>query len=147
MPMTSFQVPMKCTVHVRLCISLKFPISWKNWFSVVVTNYSAFPSSCNFRLQQRQPCEPIREQNLNPSAIWLDGTVLALATGCCKNLEKCCIAKPWLIGQQILRLQDTDMSNKICGAISECGTMPCFWSADHVCSAQLASTTGIFSAQ
>ena len=31
--------------------------------------YSAFPSSCNFRLQQRQPCEPIREQNLNPSAI------------------------------------------------------------------------------
>ena len=52
--------------------------------------YSAFPSSCNFRLQQRQPCEPIREQNLNP-AIWLDGTGLALATGCCKSLEKRCI--------------------------------------------------------
>ena len=48
------------------------------------------PSSCNFLLQQRQPCEPIREQNLNPSAIWLDGTVLALATGWCKNLEKRC---------------------------------------------------------
>ena len=31
--------------------------------------YSAFPSSCNFRLQQRQSCEPMREQNLNPSAI------------------------------------------------------------------------------
>ena len=42
-------------------------------------------------LQQRQPCEPIREQNSNPSAIWLDGTVLTLATGCCKNLEKRCI--------------------------------------------------------
>jgi len=54
--------------------------------------YGAFPSSCNFWLQQHQPCEPIREQNLNPSAIWLDGTVLALATGCCKNLEKRCIA-------------------------------------------------------
>jgi len=39
------------------------------------------------QLQQRQPCEPIREQNLNPSAIWLDGTVLTLATGWCKNLE------------------------------------------------------------
>jgi len=50
-----------------------------------------FPSSCNFQLQQRQPCEPIREQNLNPPAIWLDDTVLALATGCCKNLEKRCI--------------------------------------------------------
>ena len=39
------------------------------------------------QLQQRRPCKPIREQNLNPSAIWLDGTVLALATGWCKNLE------------------------------------------------------------
>ena len=52
-----------------------------------IAQYSAFPSSCNFRLQQHQP---IREQNLNPSALWLDGTVLALATGCCKNLEKRC---------------------------------------------------------
>ena len=38
--------------------------------------YSAFLSSCNFRLQQRQPYKPIREQNLNPSAIWLDHIVL-----------------------------------------------------------------------
>ena len=59
-------------------------------YSLVLVQYSAFPSSCNFRLQQHQPHEPIREQNLNPSAIWLDGTVLALATGCCMNLEKCC---------------------------------------------------------
>ena len=42
--------------------------------------YSSFPSSCNIQLQQQQPCEPIREQNSNLSAIWLDGVVLTLAT-------------------------------------------------------------------
>ena len=65
--------------------------------------YSAFPSSCNFRLQQRQLCEPMREQNLNPSAIWLDGMVLVLATGCCKNLEKRC-SSPTLNKPHILYL-------------------------------------------
>ena len=50
--------------------------------------YSIFPSSCNFWLQQHQPCEPIREPNSNPSAIWLDSTALALTTWCCRNLAK-----------------------------------------------------------
>jgi len=49
-----------------------------------------FSKFLQLRLQQHLPCEPIREQNLNPFAIWLDGTVLALATGCCKNLGKRC---------------------------------------------------------
>ena len=47
-----------------------------------------------FWLQQRQPCEPIREQNSNPSAIGLDGIVLTLVTGCRKNLEKYCTHTP-----------------------------------------------------
>jgi len=53
--------------------------------------YSIFPSSCNFCSQQHQPCEPIIEQNSNPSAISLDGTVLTLATRHCKNLESAVI--------------------------------------------------------
>ena len=63
-------------------------LAWLHCTHACMFAYSAFPSFCNFQLQ---PCEPIKEQNLNPpSAIWLDGTVLTLATGCCKNLEKRC---------------------------------------------------------
>ena len=74
-----------------------------------------FPSSCNFRLQQSQPCEPIRKQNLNPPAIWLDGTVLALATGCCKNLEKRCtvVCKPF-VSKQNLKIWDDQSELRWC---------------------------------
>jgi len=60
----------------------------QNWTGNCGICLLCFSSSCNFRLQQCQPCEPIREQNSNPSAIWLDGTVLTLATGCWKDFEK-----------------------------------------------------------
>ena len=53
-------------------------------------SYSILPSPCNFPLQQHQPCEPIREQNSNLSAVWLDGMVPTLATRCCKSLENVC---------------------------------------------------------
>jgi len=52
-------------------------------------NYSVFPSSCNIRLQEREPCHPIKLQDLN-FALWLAHTVDAIATGSCKNLEKRC---------------------------------------------------------
>ena len=41
--------------------------------------------SRNFWLQDCWPCEPITDQN---SKFWLDSTVLTLATGCRKTLEK-----------------------------------------------------------
>ena len=36
--------------------------------------YNAFPSSCNFQLQQCQPCEPIREQNSKCNLIGWHGS-------------------------------------------------------------------------
>jgi len=53
-------------------------------------SYSAFPSSCNIRLQEREPCHPIKLQKDLNSALWLAHTVDAVATGSCKNLEKRC---------------------------------------------------------
>jgi len=52
--------------------------------------YSVFPSSCNIRLQGREPCHPIKLQKVLNSALWLAHTVDAVATGSCKNLEKRC---------------------------------------------------------
>jgi len=42
----------------------------------------------NFRLQQHQLFEPIRQQNSNPSAIRLDGTVLTLCNWMVKEVGK-----------------------------------------------------------
>ena len=51
---------------------------------------------CNFLLQRCQPCEPIRKQNPNSSAIWLDSKVLTLAFICYRDLEK---HRSYCIGQ------------------------------------------------
>jgi len=59
---------------------------------VAWSTYSAFPSSCNIRLQEREPCHPIKLQKDLNSALWLAHTVDAVATGSCKNLEKRCTA-------------------------------------------------------
>ena len=55
----------------------------------VIHCYSVFPSWCNIRLQEREPCHPIRLQKDLNSALWLAHTVDAIATRSCKNLEKC----------------------------------------------------------
>ena len=47
---------------------------WKKFHLVLILikPYCVFPSSCNFQLQQHQPCAPIRGQN----TIWLVGQML-----------------------------------------------------------------------
>ena len=57
----------------------------------IVTLCSVFPSSCNIRLQEWEPCHPIKLQKDLNSALSLAHTVDAVATGSCKNLEKRCI--------------------------------------------------------
>jgi len=57
-----------------------------------VDGYSIFPSSCNIRLQEWELCHPIKLQKDLYSVLWLVHTVDAVATGSCKNLEKCCIS-------------------------------------------------------
>ena len=42
--------------------------------------------SCDFWLQECQPCEPIREQN--STAIWLDGTTVTMTIRCWNKSEK-----------------------------------------------------------
>ena len=66
---------------------------WSHCTMMYAQGCTMFSSSCNLWLQWCQPCEPIREQISNPSAIWLDGTVLALASGSCNNLEICCTVR------------------------------------------------------
>ena len=45
-------------------------------------------SFCNFQYNSENLVSQSDSQNSNPSAIWLAGMVLDLATRCCKNLEK-----------------------------------------------------------
>jgi len=52
--------------------------------------YSVFPSSCNIRSQEWEPCHPIKLLKDLNSALWMAHTVDAVATGSCKNLEKRC---------------------------------------------------------
>ena len=59
----------------------------------ITLTYSVFPSSCNIRLQEWEPCHPIKLQKDLNSALWLAHTVVTVATGSCKNLEKHCILK------------------------------------------------------
>ena len=106
------------------------------------------------QLQQRRPCKPIREQNLNPSAIWLDGTVLALATRCCKNLEERCT---WL-GKALLGIHypndstsDIQVMTLPCTKASLCVTQHAFahgctyaCMGNSIVCVQVASFTGLF---
>ena len=64
---------------------------WFHWvsspFCILCTMPSIFRVLATSCYKSVNLCEPIMEQNSNPAAIWLDGTVLTPATGCCKNLE------------------------------------------------------------
>ena len=61
--------------HILFCL-----LRWAN---------SVFPSSCNIWLQEQKLCHPIKLQKDLNSALWLAHMVDTVATGSCKNLEKC----------------------------------------------------------
>jgi len=93
------------TIHNdQYCMVLVAAMNYNSWCFVFMTqwaillndaSYSAFPSSCNVRLQEREPCHPIKLLNDLNSALWLAHTVDAVATGSCKNLEKHCNSVVW----------------------------------------------------
>ena len=99
---THFSGPMASVLESFHCILNRFSCSshFPNWGWCVSESSLSAPNSiacmwfpgvqhfCNFRLQWCQLCEPIREQNSNPSAIWLDDMVLTLANQMLQELGK-----------------------------------------------------------
>jgi len=79
------------------------PVCWNMWalgqgssayMFLFLRGTAFFPSSCNIRLQEGEPCHPFKLQKDLNSAIWLAHTVV---TGSCKNLEKRCMHCYWHI--------------------------------------------------